>query len=120
MTITIAQIKNAEPVLTKLFNEKLPVKISFRINKIINSITKDLENFETFRMKLFEKYGEIQNDSTRMIKPEHQEAFLQEINSLLREEVELPDVKLGLEELGDIQITPAELSAFAPWLTDAE
>lgn len=118
MKVAIFQIKNAEPVLSKLVNEKLPVKASFRITKIINSITKDLEHFETFRTQLFDKYGEMQDDSTKVIKPENQDAFLQEINSLLREEVELPDVKLSLEDLGDIKITPAELSAFAPWIQD--
>lgn len=120
MKLTIAQIKNAEPVLSKLMNQSLPIKTSFRITKIIESVAKDLENFEKHRVQLFDKYGEIQDDNMKIIKPEHQEAFVTEINGLLLETVEVPDIKFSLEDLGDIMITPSELVFFTPWLTDAE
>ena len=120
MTITIAQLKNAEPVLSKLMNQPLQVKTSFRFTKIIESVSKDLENFEKHRMQLFNKYGEQQPDNSSTISAGNIELFNQEMTSLLQETVEIPEIKFSLEDLGDIQISPADLMFFTPWLTDTE
>lgn len=120
MTITLSQIKNAEPVLSKLMNQTLPIKTSFRITKIIESVAKDLENFEKHRLQLFDKYGEQQPDNSKIIKDENIEVFSQEIAALLQETVEVPDIQFSLDDLGDIQITPGDLMFFSPWLTDIE
>lgn len=120
MTITIAQIKNAEPVLSKLMNQTLPIKTSFRITKIIESVAKDLENFEKHRVQLFDKYGELQSDGSKTILNENVEAFTQDLTALLQETVEIPEIKFQLEDLGNIQITPGDLMFFTPWLADTE
>lgn len=120
MTITIAQIKNAEPVLSKLMTQTLPIKTSFRITKIIESVAKDLENFEKHRVQLFDKYGELQPDGSKTILTENIEAFTQDLTALLQETVEIPEIKFRLEDLGDIQITPGDLMFFTPWLADTE
>lgn len=119
MKITVAQIKNAEPVLAKLMNQQLPFKVSFRITKILESVSKDIENFEKHRAKLFEKYGELQGDSM-VIKSENFDEFKKDLDILLQETVDLPDVKLSLDDLNDVQISPGELIFFMPWMEDTE
>jgi hypothetical protein len=120
MTLTIAQIKNAEPVLGKMINTSLPVKVSFRIGKLVAALSKDIEQFEKYRVDLFEKYGEPSEEDpqARVIKPEHQQMFFEEINGLLQEVVELPDAKFTLEDLGDLKLTPAEMLSLSPWLEE--
>ena len=98
----------------------LQVKTSFRFTKIIESVSKDLENFEKHRMQLFNKYGEQQPDNSSTISAGNIELFNQEMTSLLQETVEIPEIKFSLEDLGDIQISPADLMFFTPWLTDTE
>jgi len=120
MTITIAQLKNAEPVLSKLMTQPMQVKTSFRFTKIIESVTQDLENFEKHRIQLFNKYGEQQPDNSSTISAGNIELFNQEMTSLLQEKVDIPEIKFSLADLGDIQITPADLMFFTPWLTDTE
>lgn len=120
MTLSLAQLKNAEPVLSNLMKQTLPFSTSFKITKLIESVAPDLENFEKHRIQLFDKYGELQSDNNKVILSENIEAFTQDLNSLLQVTVEIPEIKFALTELADVQIAPGDLMFFTPWITDTE
>lgn len=118
MKVTLAQIKNSEIVLAKLLNAELPIQVSFRLSKLIKRINEELVEFESSRQKLFEKYGEQQADSTIKIKDEFQKEFLSQINALLGEQIELPDVKVSISEISDLKFSAIEMAALEPWITE--
>lgn len=118
MKVTLAQIKNAETVLTKLLTAELPIQVSFRLSKLIKKINEELIDFESSRQKLFEKYGEQLDNNTITIKPEFQQEYLEQINSLLGEPVELPEVKVSITEISDLKISAVDTAALEPWLTE--
>ena len=118
MTVTLSQLKTSETVLVKLLSAELPVRVSYRLSKIIKNINQELTEFESSRQKLFEKYGEPQNDNTIMVKPELQQEFLAQLNMLLAETVELPDIKVTVQDLDDVKFSALELAVLEPWLTE--
>jgi hypothetical protein len=117
MTINIAQLKNAEPSLDKLIKTELPIQVSFRLSKLIKIIGSELAHFETTRQKLFEKYGE-QQDNGVVIKAEFMAEFMEQINALLNETIELPDIKVSITEISDIKFSAMDLVALEPWITE--
>lgn len=121
MKLTIAQIKNAEPVVAKLLNVELPIKVSYRFTRIVKAFAEELKYFEDSRMKLFDKYGEDQEDGTRKIKDEYQQQFFADLTSILNEEVDFKfDHKIDINLLEDVKLTPIELSSLEPWLENVE
>lgn len=120
MTLSLAQLKNAEPVLSNLMKQTLPFSTSFKITKLIEAVAPDLENFEKHRIQLFDKYGELQSDNNKVILSENIEAFTQDLNSLLQVTVEIPEIKFTLTELENVQIAPGDLMFFTPWIADTQ
>jgi len=121
MKLTLAQIKNAEPVVAKLLNVELPIKVSYRFTRIAKAFADEIKYFEDCRMKLFDKYGENQDDGTRKITEQNQQQFYSDLTSLLNEEVDFKfDHKIDINLLDGVKLTPIELSALEPWLDNVE
>jgi len=121
MKLSLAQIKNAEPVVAKLLNVELPIKVSYRFTRIAKAFAEEIKYFEDSRMKLFDKYGVDQEDGTRKIKDEYQQQFFADLTSLLNEEVDFKfDHKIDINLLEDVKLTPIELSSLEPWLDNVE
>ena len=121
MKLSIAQIKNAEPVVAKLLNVELPIKVSYRFTRIAKAFADELKYYEESRMKLFDKYGEDQEDGNRKIKSENEKQFFADLSSLLNEEVDFKfDHKINIDLLDGVKLTPIELSSLEPWLEGVE
>lgn len=121
MKLSLAQIKNAEPTVAKLLTVELPIKVSYRLTRMAKAFADELKHFEDSRMKLFEKYGETQEDGSRKITAENEQQFLSELSSLLNETVEFKfDHKIHIDLLDGVKLTPIELSAIEPWLDGVE
>ena len=118
MTVTLSQLKNSEAVLSKLLSTELPVQVSYRLSKLIKKVSEELTDFEASRQKLFEKYGEPADNNTITVKPEFQQDFLNELNNLLAEAVELPDIKININDIGDVKFSAFEISLIDPWLVE--
>jgi hypothetical protein len=119
MTVTLLQLKNSEVVLSKLLSTELPVQISYRLSKLIKKVNEELTDFESSRQKLFEKYGEPADNNSITVKPECQQDFLADLNNLLAETVELPDIKININDIADVKFSAFEITQIEPWI-DAE
>jgi hypothetical protein len=120
MTLTLAQIKNAELSITKLLTSPLPVRISYRLSKVVKIISTELQQFEELRQKLVEKYGEVDSSGMVTVTQTNQPQFLAEINGLLDEVIEFPDVKINLDDLGDVKLSAVEMTTLEPWISETE
>lgn len=118
MTLTLMQIKNAEAVLNKLLTSPLPVKVSYRLSKIIKKLNEELTQFENSRQKLFEKYGTDDGQGSLTVGDQNQAVFLSELNSLLAETVDLEDIKIQLDDIADIKFSAVEIAQLEPWLQE--
>ena len=95
----------------------LNIKAAYNIARIIREIEKENKTFEDTRQKLLFKYGEkdsmgqliINQNNQITIIPEQINNYNKEIQELLDEKIKLNVEPISLNDLGEIQITPAEI-----------
>jgi len=95
--------------LKKLLIQDLPVKISFKLGKLIKPLNEEYKIFAENKKKLFTKYGEEEKGQVK-IKPENTKAFTKDFEELLNIEVEIDIPKIKVDDLGDIKISPLDMS----------
>jgi hypothetical protein len=109
--LTLGEIKNLEHSFTKLVEQDLPVRLAYRLGKILKQINNELEHIENLRIALVKKYGtNDEKTNTINVSIDKLEAFLQEWTELLNEKVNLDFEKIKLSELEEleIKITPID------------
>ena|SRR3990167_697517 len=114
MKITLEKVVNSVEGLNALLVLKLPIKIAYRVAKLVNGqISSELKAYNEARNKLIADLGEKDPKSDNIqVKPENIQEFREKITELLAEEVELNFEPIDLAELGDIQIEPRQIVEF--------
>lgn len=111
MTITLGKLKNSEQALIKLSNSSLPIALSYKISKALKVISKELTDLEEFRAKLVQKYGTDNGEGNLVVSQENIDKFLEELNPLLQEEINLPFNQINASDLPpDLKLTPIEIT----------
>lgn len=111
MKLSLAKLKNSEEVLIKLSKSELPVALAYKLAKVMKPISSELVELEDFRKKLVMKYGVQQEDGMITVPPENIEKFVEELNPLLNEEVDLPFEKINGSSLPEtLTLTPLEIT----------
>ncbi len=117
--VTLAELKGMEAPLTKLLEQKLPIKCSYKLSKILKLISKELGELEDSRQTLIRNYGEVAEDSITITDPAKLQAFNQEFGDLLKEEIELVCEPIGVDTLGDnTELTVAEVTVLSVLFED--
>lgn len=114
---SIKDIIGGKEVFKKLAEMPLNIKVAYNIARIIREIEKENKTFEDTRQKLLFKYGEkdssgqliINQNNQITIIPEQINNYNKEIQELLDEKIKLNVEPISLNDLGEIQITPAEI-----------
>lgn len=101
MKVKLKQVLEGETALAKLSEMKLPIKVSYRIKRIIDKVIPEIKAYNEKRNELFEELGKENEDKTRSILPENLETFRAKIKELEEVEVELNFEKIKLTDLGD-------------------
>ena len=103
--LTNAQIVTLNQSLSDLrkSNAVLNIKVSYKLSRIGKVISSFMNTIEQEQMKLYQKYGEQQDDSIK-VGAENIEAFTKEYEDLMsvKNEVEINPIKL--EEFGEVEI----------------
>ena len=102
MKVKVLKLANAINSLKFLSEQTLPAKTSFKIAKIINAVSAELDVLEQTRKKLITQYN-LENQEQQT--PENIKAFQDEMSSMLEEEVELPFEPIFITELGPINLS---------------
>jgi len=103
-------LKMKEP-LQRLINEKLPLKVAFRLNKLIKTVQENANIVEEERVKLVTRMGK-KNKKTGEIKvpdekvQEFQESFLE----LMQEKIIIDDFKFSIENFEKVELTAADMN----------
>lgn len=115
--LTMGEILNAAPVLTKLTNQTFSGAATFKIARLLKALDKEITIFEETRTKMVQDYGEkdekgmlIEKDGQIHVMSDKIETFNSEINALLKSEIEINSEKLSIDYFENIELTPVEAS----------
>lgn len=83
MRIKVKDITNGFLSLKKLCDEKLPIKTSYRLARLLKTIQQENETFEAERIKLLLEYGEPSDDEPDIVRVPNDR--IDEVNGMLNE-----------------------------------
>lgn len=113
ITVKLVQLKVAESTLRKIAASEMPVKISYKIGKVLSVINDEIEFIEKERQKLFDKYGIPSEDQTQIVVPQENMAdFNKGYGEILDIEIGLEAEPLDISEFPDsLLLSPAEIDS---------
>lgn len=116
MKLLNGEIFNAKEPLQKLLEKELPVRVAYGLAKMANKLNAEFQAIEQVRMGLIRKYGEADKDNpmqiTVKLESEKYPKFVEEMNELMNQEVEVVIEKVKLPQEVDgkaLQIEPSVL-----------
>jgi hypothetical protein len=128
MKIKLNEILLAKPGFEELIeNKSIPIIMSYRLNKLIPQLNKELESFEKAKEELFKKYGEKKTDEDGKevyeIIPENTSVFYNELSTLANEEIEIIFTPMDIskvmnqESLQNLNISPKNFAGIEKFFT---
>lgn len=121
--LSMGQITSIFQTLSVLMNQNFSGATAFKVARLAREIGKEMETFDTERMKLVEKYGE-KGDDGRVKTDENgnvkiMESAIQdcnaEFNELLNQEIQINAEMLPASVLDEMQnVTPAQMLTLEP------
>jgi len=113
MKIKLSQIVNSVESLNKIVEIKLPVKVAYKVNRLINKINPELKTYNESRETLVKEYGDEQEDgSWKVVDPVKLNEFAIKLTELLEVEIEVEFEKIKIEDLGEALIEPKNMVDF--------
>lgn len=111
MKIKLYDVINNTEQLKALQDVKFPVKVSYKINRLVSKLEPELKAFNETRSKLIMELGEQQeNGETKITNADKIIDFQNKIKELFDQEIEIDwFVPIKLEEVGDISIASKDL-----------
>ena len=94
-------------------NQKLPIKISFYLQKNKNTLLQLAQDIEQSRLEIARSYGELDEESSQyIIPPEKMEEASKELNDLFNLEQDVQIYTINIDSFGDdLTITTAQMEA---------
>ena len=113
MKLKLGEITMMQQGLMVLVNQELPIKLSYKLSKILKKIDMEVQEIENTRVELVKKYGTSDEASgnIKVEEGENQEKFMSEYADLLNVETDINIDPISIDELPDsIKITPQQLA----------
>ena len=94
-------------------NQKLPIKISFYLQKNKNTLLQLAQDIEQSRLEIARSYGELDEETSQYIIPsEKMEEASKELNDLFNLEQDVQIYTINIDSFGDdLTITTAQMEA---------
>lgn len=110
--MTLGSVVNAEEALRKVMNSVLPADRVFKVRRVVKPLTDALKEYHEARNNYIREHGTTNKGGTTL-SPESEawEGFIAYMNELLSEEIDPPERKLRIEDLGKIELTIADVDA---------
>ena len=119
MKISLLNIVNSKNTLEKLASLSLPIKVAYRVSKLLSKVSSEFKDFEDSRIKLIRKFGTEKDDGNIEVSEENKVKFFAEMNELLNEEVELSFAPLELNSFPEsCELSPAEMTTLELFFTE--
>lgn len=117
MKFTNEQLVKDAPILQRLSQKELPIKVSYAIAKNISHIESELKIYNNEREKLIDKYaekdekGNVKADKDGNIMLNDKAGWDKDIKDLLAIESDIDIRRFKLSQLDGYNLTPGELMA---------
>lgn len=117
INIKTSVLINSTEVLQKLAKTELKAKIAWQVARVLRAVEEEFQTFNDTRLALINKYGEkdangeliADENNNCKIPPAHLAAFNKELNDLLNEEISINANKIKIENLENLDFTPADM-----------
>lgn len=128
ITVKISNLLNSTEVLQKLSKTQLKAKTAWQVSKVLKLAEEEMQTFNDTRMEVLKKYaekdenGELITDENNNCKiiPDKISEFNDELTELLENNIELNVNKINIEDLNDIDFTPAEMNSLEAFIDFGE
>ena len=118
--ITLAELINMKPAIQKLVVKELPAKLSYRLAKLVRLLEPEYVSYEETRRKLVEKYGDKTEDGNITVPQDKLEVFMNELNGVLKEEVEFSYIPFSIDEIEKVELSVQDIVSIEKLLIEKE
>lgn len=116
--VKLEDLVNATDGLKGLSQKQLKARCAYAVGKILKSADAEIQSFNETRMELIKKYGEkdengelkTEENGNVHIPPEGLNDFSKELRELLDTEIEISANKIKMDDIGEVEFTPAEMA----------
>ena len=124
MKVTLKDIVESQEVMRTLSNKPLRGRVAFKVARLLKKLEAELTTFNDTRVKLIESYAKkdeegnyVTNDKNEyQFDQDNANKFVEEINKLLLEELDVDANPILVDEIEDLDFTPAEMAALEPFM----
>lgn len=122
--IKIGALLNSTEALQKLASKELKARPAWQTSRILKAAEKEIQEFNEARMKLINKFGEkdeagqlITDEAGNCkINPDNISDFNAEFNELVESEIEINGNKININDIEDVDFTPAEMTVLEAFI----
>jgi len=105
--------------LVALANIKLPIKVSYRISKILNQISGVMKRVNAEQRNLYQTMGVLNDDKSQWIIPDDRKAdFDAAMLAIMDADAGITILPVSVHDLGDISIEAGHLALLAGFVLD--
>lgn len=129
MDLKISQVMEFHSVYSTLKEQEMPLKLAYRLNQIEDICEKKVVFYETKMRDIITRYSEkdsngnpifLEDNKSIKIKPDCIQECTEKIQELAELEVELPDIKFTLDQLGELKLSVLEVKALMPFIDEED
>lgn len=126
MTITLKNIVDSQEAMRNLSNQQLRGRVAFKVARLLKKLESELQVFNDTRIKLIEKYAKRDENGDFVLneKSEYQfdqnnaNAFIEEMNKLLIEPIQIDANPISIEDIEELDFTPSEMAMLEPFMEE--
>ena len=125
----LSKVVEFHNLYSTLKEKEMPVLVAYKLNQIEDVCEKNNKFFEEKTRNIINKYAEKDSDGKPLFTEDQKSVRIQrdfidtcvkELQELSEIDVDVPDIKIDINDLNDIKITVAEMGALMPFIKDKE
>ena len=120
--VTLRDVLEGQEALQKLSNQQLPGRTAFRIGRLLKKLEDVLTSYNEVRTSLLDKYAKHKEDGSFEVNDKNEyifenvNVFIEEMNKLIMEEVEVEADPIDFKSIEDVSFTPVEITLLEPFV----
>ena len=106
--VKLSQIVNSTEDIKKLLEVKFPVKVSYRLGRLVNKLQPELTLYDAKRNELVKEFGDAPDEkgNIKVTDPEKLKLFMVKLQELLSVDIDIDFEKIKIDTLGELSIEP--------------